>query len=195
MRTVLLFLTIIPALFLSCDKNGETLKNGNKVEIQKDGITYIDEQSLILPPGAYDGPRLLYTPQSTMGFENIVEKITLASSLHQKGTKNSNGFNIFISVPLEGGVTLNKRYDIKPKDQKEIFTVGIDGERTDIPRTLSIRYTEDHKTYFLGTGHIMFTFFDSSRGESNIKGEGTIEFTIPNENGGRSTFKGNFRIR
>ncbi|MGB3063140.1 hypothetical protein [Sphingobacterium thalpophilum] len=195
MRTVLLFLTIIPTLFLSCDKNGETLKNGNKVEIQKDGITYIDEQSLILPPGAYDGPRLLYTPQSTMGFENIVEKITLASSLHQKGTKNSNGFNISISVPLEEGVALNKKYDIKPKDQKEIFTVGVDGKITDIPNNSSIKYTEDHKTYFLGTGHIMFTFFDSSRGESNIKGEGTIEFTIPNENGGRSTFKGTFRIR
>lgn len=195
MKTVLLFLAIISTLFFSCDKNGETLKNGNKVEIQKDGITYIDEQSAILPPGAYDGPRLLYSPRSTMGFGNIEEKITLTSSLHQKGTKSSKDFNISISVPLKDGIALNKKYDIKPIGQKEIFKVGVDGKITDISDTLSIQYTEDHKTYFFGTGYIMFTFFDSSRGESNIKGEGTIEFSIPNENGGRSTFKGNFRIR
>lgn len=191
----ILFVTVISILLFSCEKNGEPLKNGNKLEIHKDGKIYVDEQSLLLPPGASDGPKLVYTPPPATAYENLKENITLSSSLYLEGRKNNKSFNIIIYLPVTGGVTLNKKYEIHPNDRKEIFQVGIDGNLSDMWDTSFIQYTEDHKTYYFGTGHIMFTYFDNSRGLSNTKGEGIIEFTIPNEGGKSSTLKGNFKIQ
>lgn len=194
MRSIL-YLTIISFLFFSCDKNGETLKNGNKLEVQKNGITYVDEQSLILPPGAHDGPKLIYTPSATGIYGNHEENITLSSSLYLGGSKNSKSFNITIYLLVSGGVELNKKYEIQPIDRKEIFREGVDGSLSDTWNAPFIRYTENHKTYYFGTGDIKFTYFDNSGGPSNTKGEGTIEFSVPNETGSKSTFNGSFRIR
>ncbi|MFD1771207.1 hypothetical protein [Sphingobacterium suaedae] len=194
MRSILC-LTIISILFFSCDKNGEPLKNGNKLEIQKDGIRYVDEQSLILPPGAYDGPQLVYTPPTTGLFGDHKENVTLSSSLKLEGQKNSKSFTIIVYLPVTGGVLLNKKYEIAPENGKEIFQKGIDGDQSKIWDSSFIQYTENHNTYYFGTGHIVFTYFDNSGGLSNTKGEGTIVFSIPNESGGRSTFNGSFRIR
>lgn len=54
----LFLLLVLPFLFMACDKKGNPLPSAYKLEIQKDGINFIDEISAILPPGAKDGPEL-----------------------------------------------------------------------------------------------------------------------------------------
>lgn len=79
--------------------------------------------------------------------------------------------------------------------EKEIFSIGKDGKIWEHEKDLAyILYTEDYKTYHYGTGYISFTHFDDSGLKENIKGSGTIEFSIANENGGRTTLKGTFNL-
>ena len=189
------YFAILSILFLSCDKNGETLKNGNKVELTKDGVVFIDEQSAFLPPGAKDGPRLEYYtyPEGYVG-ENI-DHLSFTSTLHQKGNKNSDKFSILIYLPITDAVVLHKKYELKPMNGVEIFEEGSSAESPTFKHLPFIRYKEDYKTDYYGTGHITFTNFDASGNPGRSKGEGLIEFTVPNKTGGLSIIKGNFKIK
>ena len=189
------YFAILSILFLSCDKNGDTLKNGNKVELTKDGVVFIDEQSAFLPPGAKDGPRLEYNsyPEGYLG-ENI-DHLFFTANLHQKGNKNSDGFSVLIYLPITDAVVLHKKYELKPMNGVEIFEEGSGAESPTFKHLAFIRYKEDYKTDYYGTGHITFTNFDASGNPGRSKGEGLIEFTVPNKTGGLSIIKGNFKIK
>lgn len=190
-----LYLFLISFWFISCDKNGVTLKNGNKLELVKDGVKYLNEQSALLPPGAYDGPKLDYVPPSNIALDRTIESISLTSTLYLDGDKKSEKFNILIYLPITDGVILNKEYEIKPLEGQEILREGMDNKYL-VNRDVSfIRYNEDLSTYYFGTGHIIFTSFDKSQGAGSKKGEGKIEFTMPNTNGEILSFKGSFIIR
>ncbi|WP_433902805.1 hypothetical protein [Sphingobacterium puteale] len=195
MKKALLLLGVMSFLFFSCDKEGGPIPSDKKLEIQKDGVNYVDERSIILPPGAYDGPRLIYNTPSTTNPSGIKESIRFTSSPYKKGNRNNTAFTFSIYFPVEGGVSLNKKYEIKPINGKEIFNIEKDGKIWEHEKDLAyIRYTEDYKTYHYGTGYISFTHFDDSGLKENIKGSGTIEFSIANENGSRTTLKGTFKL-
>ena len=42
MKKALVLLGIISFLFFSCDKEGEPIPSDKKLEIQKDGVNYVD---------------------------------------------------------------------------------------------------------------------------------------------------------
>lgn len=193
MRTLLLFLTIISIGLYSCDKNGNPLPSSNKLEIQKDGITYVDARALILPPGAPNSPFLRYTPPPTESYQQYKENVTLSASPYTKG-ENPKGFDIIIYCPVNGGVVLNKKYEIKPNAGKERIQIENGNSYFNEWDNAFIRYSDNNKIYYYGTGYIMFTHFDDGGGPSNTKGSGIIEFSIPNENGGRTTLKGTFKL-
>ncbi|WP_333889357.1 hypothetical protein [Sphingobacterium siyangense] len=85
MRTIILFLAIISIGVYSCDKNGNPLPSSNKLEIQKDGITYVDARHIILTPGAPNSPFLTYNPPPTESYQQYKENVTLSASPYTKG--------------------------------------------------------------------------------------------------------------
>ncbi|WP_312338152.1 hypothetical protein [Sphingobacterium sp.] len=193
MRKIILFLAIISIGLYSCDKNGNPLPSSNKLEIQKDGITYVDARHIILTPGAPNSPFLTYNPPPTESYQQYKENVTLSASPYTKG-ENPKGFNITIYCPVTGGVVLNKKYEIKPNAGKERIQIEMGNRYFDDWENAFIRYSENDKIYYYGTGHLMFTHFDDGGSPSNTKGSGTIEFSIPNENGGRTSLKGTFKL-
>ncbi|WP_293882342.1 hypothetical protein [Sphingobacterium sp. UBA1498] len=193
MRTIILFLTIISIGLYSCDKNGNLLPSSNKLEIQKDGITYGDARHIILTPGAPNSPFLTYNPPPTDSYQQYKENFTLSASPYTKG-ENPKGFDITIYCPVNGGVVLNKKYEIKPNPGKERIQIEKGNRYFEDWDNAFIRYSDNDKIYYYGTGYIMFTHFDDGGNPSNAKGSGIIEFTIPNENGGRTSLKGTFTL-
>ena len=97
MRTIVLFLTIISIGLYACDKNGNPLTSSNKLEIQKDGITYVDARHIILTPGAPNSQFLTYNPPPTESYQQYKENVTLSASPYTKGENpkgNADNFNI-----------------------------------------------------------------------------------------------------
>jgi len=153
-RGLYLFL-IVPFLITGCDKKGNPLPSGYKIDIQKDGINFIDETPILLTPGAKDGPELIYTFPSP-GYQTK-ESLSLTSSPYKKGNRNNKEFRLFLYHPMQGGVELNKKYEIKPIDGKEVIIKGeIDNFNDFESGQPFFRYNLDYDKTYYGTGFIVF---------------------------------------
>ncbi|GGH01856.1 hypothetical protein GCM10007415_42470 [Parapedobacter pyrenivorans] len=188
----LILLLALPLFFAACDKEGNPLPSGYKLEIQKDGINFIDEIPTILPPGAKDGPELTYTVSSP-GYQTK-ESLSLRSSPYKKGNRNNKEFSLFLYHPMQGGIELNKQYNIKPIRGKEIVVKGKDDGFSDFESGEPFfRYIVDYDKTYYGTGFIAFTKYGKNQNGTTVA-EGSIDFSVPNENGGSIIIKGTFNL-
>lgn len=193
-KRCLYLLLIVPFLIVGCDKEGNPLPGMYKMEIQKDGINFIDEKSIILPPGAKDGPELRYTfPYPSYYYPEVQtkENLTLASSPYKKGNRKNKEFLLSLYLPMQGGVELNKKYEIKPIEGKEIIIKGETDDFNNENGQLRFRYNLDYDKTYYGTGFIIFTKYGENQNGTTIA-EGSIDFSIPTDKGDRSMITGTF---
>lgn len=188
----LILLLALSFLLMACDKVGNPLPSGYKLEIQKDGVNFIDEVPVLLPPGAKDGPELRYTLSSPD--YQTEESLSLSSSPYKKGNRDNKEFRLFLYYPMKGGVKLNKKYQIKPIPGKEIDVKGQEEDFSDFETGQPFfRYNLDYDKTYYGTGFIAFTKYGENQNGS-IVAEGTIEFSVPNDNEGSIIIKGTFNL-
>lgn len=95
---------------------------------------------------------------------------------------------------MQGGVELNKKYNIKPIQGKEVVVKGEEDGFSDFETGQPFfRYNIDYDKTYYGTGFIVFTKYGENQNGS-VVAEGSIDFSVPNDNAGSTIIKGTFNL-